>query len=722
MRTTTTTTLLCLGLCLAACSDPPVAADTEEPGSSDDTAGTEDPDPTEQTPTEPDETAGTDPDPTTGGTAADSGEPVDPGPSVEEACDAGHEAWVKRAIPLIQGRKPEGMREVLLLVSMIEQLDALGADGRAVVARGLASGDLYLHRWKIFLWEQLRINRIEVKSNFECYSQTTPAAADAELAAFIRDNDAAGTDFGAEFTLGDVLESSLRLDDLSPLYRADMFARMASPLGGANISQEEFEVNARSNFGEIFESAYLGRRSGCLECHNSEESVTYNPDPKYNHFWAIPGNFERALFGDPKGRDEAQIYAMFRWTGFVGEQDGVRPWGMSGECGRFRDDHSGDILADAGYLGGDLPASQQLFDIDPLFKSGFASLGADGLALGDDLSVAPDQALAYMTAVNITNNVWTELMGYPLTLAHSFPRNERQREILQTLAEAFVAEDFSLRTLVTEITLHPYFNADAPDVCGTSSPYFMQPVFDPFSITSSDPSRVGNGVGDRVQRYSAWVLVESAMRAMWWDLPVQQIPESMQNYPELAFLRDQGIFIKDAQNGFNGVDFNGMLSWEDSLATGYDPGLEGDCTGPLGQPCAMYEWIELMLTDAAGAGGVTIRDLAAAIKDRLITEPTIYDAELAVIAAIVGLDPAAKMNAVDSLQLEEGTRRYAGLIMNTPQFMLSGVPSRDQDPAQIPKFAAPGTDTESLCNHLAPLVLTDKYTFACTPEGVEVSR
>lgn len=726
MRTIQTTALLSLALTAAACADNSTgddsnaSADTDkktDPGDTDDdTLPTGDgPGPTTGGPDDTGDTA-----PST--TNADSGEPVDPGPPGEESCDAGDQAWVKRAVPLIQGRRPEGMREVLLLVSIIEQLDAAGADGRAIVARGLASGDHYQRRWKNFLWERLRINRVEIKANYDCYSETGPAAADGDLAAFIRDNDASGSNFGQQFTLGDVLESSLHLDDLSPLYRADMFARMARPLQGANITQEEFEINARSNFGEIFESAYLGRRSGCLECHNSEDSVTYSPDPKFNHFWAIPGNFERALFGDPEGRDEAEIYAMFRWTNFVRDQGGITPWGMSDECGRFVDAHDGDILGNPAYLGGELPENQQLFDIDPLFKSGFAALGADGLMLGADMNVPPDQALAYLTAVNISNQVWEEMMGYPLTLAHSFPRNERQRQILETLTDAFISEDFSLRTLITDITLHPYFNNDAPDECGSANPYFMEPVFDPFTISSSDPSRLGNGVGDRVQRYSAWVLVDSAMRAMWWDLPVQQIPDNQNNFPGLAFLRDEGIFVKDAQNGFNGVDFNGMLSWEDRLASGHDPNLDGDCTGPLGQACADYEWIELMLTEAAGAGGVTIRELAAAIKDRLIAEPTIDESELPVLASIIGLDPAATMGSADPIALEEGTRRYAGLLLNTPQFMLSGVPSRDQDPSELPRFTAPGTDTESLCNHLAPLVLGATYKYTCGPEGVVLSR
>ena len=648
-------------------------------------------------------------------------EPPPPGDQAED-CDAGDEAFVKRLIPLIQGRKPEGMREVLLLVSMIEQLDAAGLDGRAVVARGLASGPLYVNRWRQFLWEQLRINRIEVKSNYNCYSVTNGPNTGPELAAFIRDNDANGTDFGQTFSMADVLESAIHLDDLSPLYRADMFARMARPLQGANISIEEFEVNARSNFGEIFESAYLGRRSGCLECHNSEESVTYNPDPKFNHFWAIPGKFEASIYGASKGRPEEELYAAFRVVGFTVEKGGAKAWGMS-SCGGFDPGHNGDILNIKGYLGGELPSGQNLFDIDPLFKSGFASLAADGLELEDNLDVAPDQALAYLTANNIVNNVWKELLGYPLTLAHSFPRNEKQREILQNLTTAFVADDYSLRTLLAEIAVHPYFNVDAPDLCDTSTPYFLEPIFEPYSVTTADPNRRGNNVGDRVQRYSAWVLIESAMRTMWWDLPIGQIGGDENNYPGLDFLRDTGIFIKDAQSGFNGVDFNGLLAWENRLASGISPGLKGACTGPLGQPCSQYEWIELMLVEASQTPGTTVADLAAAIKDRLITEPELADdGEREVIAAVMGLDPASKMNGLDSLALEEGARRYAGLLFNTPQFMLSGVPSRDQDPAAIPKFAVPGTDTAALCNHLGPMITADNYTWKCSADGVTLTK
>lgn len=650
----------------------------------------------------------------------DGGEPpaaADPG---EQDCDAGDEAWVKRAIPLIQGRRPEGIREVRLLVAMIEQIDAAGGDGREVIARGLADGELYHQRWFDFFFEQLRINRVEIKANYSCYGVRTAAAADSELAAYIRDNDAQGADFGENFTFHDVLESSLRLDDITPAYRADLFARMARPLTGANVTEAEIEVVRRANYGEIFGSAYLGRRPACLECHNSEESVTYSPDPALNHHWAIAGKFERAIFGEAKGRPEAELFAAFRWSGFVRDDGPARPWGMSGACGRFTTDRGGDLLGDPGYLGGPLPAEPYLFDLDPKYRAGLAALAEEGLVLGPDLAVAPDQALAFLLATNIVNQVWEEVMGYPLTLATSFPRNAKQREILQELSELFIAERYSVRELLVGIVTHPYFNQDAPDACGAATAYHLDPVFEPFSRTATDPNVRGNSVGDRVQRYSAWVLIDSAARAMWWPLP-QRLSDGP--LPAAGFLREQGVFLKDATPGFNGVDFGSLLSWEARLAAGENPFLGGACTGPLGGECASFEWIELMLNEGAGLGDATVREIAAAIKDRLITEPTIANAaEEQVIEEVIGFALDAKMTGLDSGLLEAGARRYAGLLLNTPQFMLAGVPSRDQDPAADPRIVAPGADTATLCAVLSPALLGDAWSWSCGPGGVTVSK
>ncbi len=663
-------------------------------------------------------------DATTTSPGSDSGEPPPP-ETGEELCDAGDEAWVKRAIPLLQGRKPESIREVRLLVSMIEQIDAQGGDGREVVARGLASGELYRERWATFFFDKLRVNRIDERRNVGCYSTRTAAADSPDLAAFVRDNDP-NSDFGSDWTMADLVRSALRLDDLSPLYRADLFARMARPLNGANVTIEELEIMRRGNYGEAFDAAYLGRKVICLECHNSAESVTWDPDPEKNRFWAIPALLEKAVYGDNKGRPEEEIYAVFRYAGFADSNFGAAPWGIFSACGRFDTGHSGDVLGVPAYLAGDLPAAAHVYDLDPKLKAGFEKLASEGLVTDGNMEVSdPNVALAFMVATNIANQVWEEAMGSPLTVAHHFPRNEKQREILEDLATTFAGNRYSLRSLLAEIVLHPYFNQDTPDACDASTAYPLEPVFDPFSISSADPNERGNGVGDMVHRYSAWVLLDSAAQALWYDKPERFGSGQFGAPTKLDFLRSMGVFLKDAEPGSNGIDLAGLLHWEDQLARADDPMLAGDCTGPLAGPCA-YDWIDALVTEALATPGATMRDLAVAIKDRLITEPEIYGAaeEDAIEAGMLLTDgaldaPVADVGAADA---EIAARRFAGVLLNTPQFMLAGVPSRDQDPAFDPVIVVPGTDTQTICEAIAPQVLGSGWSYTCDADGITVTK
>ncbi|MEM6996014.1 MAG: hypothetical protein AAF721_36240, partial [Myxococcota bacterium] len=196
----------------------------------------------------------------------------EPDPPEADLCDAGDEAWVKRVIPFIQGRKPDSIREVRTLVSAIEQLEAKGRDGRRLVALALAEGGLYRERWKTFLYEKLRVQRSGDRLNTGCYNRRTGASTDETFAAAVRDNPPTEDVVGADTpqsspTITDLTYSSLYLDDVSPLYRADLFARMWAPLTGGNVTREELEVANRALFGGIFESVYLGRNTECLQCH-----------------------------------------------------------------------------------------------------------------------------------------------------------------------------------------------------------------------------------------------------------------------------------------------------------------------------------------------------------------------------------------------------------------------------------------------------------------------
>ena len=122
--------------------------------------------------------------------------------------------------------------------------------------------------------------------------------------------------------MGDVILSSLRLDDMTPAYSADLFARMGAPITGGNVTREEIEVTNRAYYGKLFESQYLGRTTECLQCHTTGWSTTNSDDPDEDRHWPVyEGNyFELAVYGEfdmDNPLDEADVHALFRHAGFV---------------------------------------------------------------------------------------------------------------------------------------------------------------------------------------------------------------------------------------------------------------------------------------------------------------------------------------------------------------------------------------------------------------------
>jgi hypothetical protein len=719
---------------------------------------------------------------------------MEPPPPVEELCDAGDEAWVKRAVPFIQGRKPEGIREIRMLASAVAQLDDAGHDGRRLVAMALAQGDLYLERWKTYFYEELRVNRSGDRRNGFCYDRTTDAAGSDDLAASIRDTDPRDPPAVEDFSMADVVYSSLRLDDISPAFRADAFARMAAPITAGNVTVEELELSNRSAYGKLFEGVHLGRTTECLQCHTTRDSVTWAADEDANRHFPVHAEafFEHAAYGEFDAANpvqEANVHALFRHVGFVdyswceggctlanrANAVGIAPWGMEGNCGLFRTDHiqgQGISLEDEPYMAGTFPdgALATLFDLDPRVRQGLDVLASEGIGADDEGALAnANVSLAFLLSMHVADRMWREAQGYPLTVANHFPRNASQRDILQGLTESFYASHYSVRELIAAIVTHPYYNQAPPESCGASSAYHLAAVYDPFTKGAADPQARGNGVGDMVHRYSAWVLVESAMRAMWWERPDQfgantegaylpvhlppgaadialyipQIdPESGQNLaccgagycggeicddaPEgVAFLRDMGTFITDAESGFNGVDFNGLLHWEAELAGGDNPGLGGACTGPLGAGCAEADFVDALLDEAEANPEALMWDVAVALKDRLVAEPEIYsDVEIAAIEGVMGESLDDTVDDVGRDAAEAAARRYVGLLLNTPQFMLDGVPSRDQADGAEPVLVVPGTEAASVCEYFAGLADGapgwSDLGVSCSGDGIEV--
>lgn len=683
------------------------------------------------------------PDPNTTGTSSGVVDPPANPTHVWTECQASDQAWVRRALLAVSGRRGWGQAEVNAYEDILKGVRAadrkaagkfgdIGAslpseggdieNGKRLIARAMMQENAFRERWSDFLMDALRVVRIEIKSQQSCYGPPNPNALDdGTLARFVRDNDSSnGATPLPNFTMGQLLSSAIQLDDLSVVYRAHLFAMMSLPIYGANVSFEAMERIQRQDFGTIFSTSYLHRDLVCLACHNSEFSVTYNEDPALNRAWPTPGLFEQALFGasngkhpadevPTKGPDDLRFYSMFRVVNVVGGNQ--RPWGWSGQCGGFNVPQQPDPLNIDAYFAGihSTPAEPQkglyasIWDVERALHRGVDKLAAHGLTrlgagkLGDE-----DEAFAYLVAQTIVEKVWNEIIGSRLTVANYFPRTQVQRDVLMTLTEHFVATHFSLKTLIEDILAHPVFNMRSPDEgCGASA-YEMPNVLDPWTVSESDLGKRANSPADGVFALSSRLLVRSLHRAMEWAY----LPEYPQQEQDEIFQVSIGYFIKDADPGFRGLDFQGRLSYEDNYAT---------CT-PYGNN---NDFIKKIVATAAATPGATTSDAIIALKDRLLGEPSIDAGEQADLDALL----QKPINGpVDVASLEGSLRTVCGVLVSSPQFMMGGLAPKDT--RDVPKLSPPEINYGGTCGYLAGFLggTTPAYTVTCANGAVTITR
>ncbi|MFT5434351.1 MAG: hypothetical protein ACI9OJ_005064, partial [Myxococcota bacterium] len=707
--------------------------DVEGPVDTDDDAGVEDAVEDTSDDVGPDDVDPGDTGPEDGG-VEDTEDIVDPPIEPDYVtCDAGHEAWVKRTLPVILGRNPHGIREVRVLADMAAQTS------RAAVARGLMNGPEYLDRWAQWLKDEVRVNRVGDKMHPTCYGSPNQPEDNGDIAAFIRDNAPDTNDtVGVSIHMGDVLYSSLKLDDLSPFYRGHIFAMMPKPITGANVAALELDLTRRQDFGENFEAVFLHRNVVCAGCHNAEYATTDSPDPELDRHWPIAGKFEKGIYGSSYGIQEMNLYSTFRHLGVVRSNGGVRPWNLNSACGRFEprgsiDDDPAEVEA---FFTKELGQTGSVWDVEETLRQGIDSLRENGVLTVDPetFDVSGPESFAYLLSMRIVNRVWREVMGYPLTLVHYFPRNEFQRDTLMQLTQHFVMEEWSLKTLLTDIVTNPLYNDNAAiDGCGDTA-YSFPAVFNPWVRNELEDELHGNSVGDQTHRYNARVLLRILNTAMEWP----QSPD-FPNGQQESFQKAVGVFVKDAEPGFDGVDFQGMLTWENrygacesqgSTGTGDAGSCAGFCGGEAvgcfcddecvgaddccedytaicidGEtpgPSSNDDWIGKLVTaaklnmteDVDDPTNITVADVVSSLKNRLLTQPDIDEADEAeLIAALFEVDD---LNAplVNALGWEETLRRLCGVLVSTPQFMLVGNPQATQE--QVPRLVLNGS-YETIC-------------------------
>jgi hypothetical protein len=646
-----------------------------------------------------------------------------PGPKT--LCQGSEQAFVRRAIQAVLGRKPYGQAEVQLYLDLIGQVDKIAGvegpagalrPGRRVAVSAMMGREEFLFRWIDAYRDFLRVQRTEDMANPGCYGMTMRADGGA-IAEMIRDQppDTEAGDGKGAFTMRDVLLSSLKLDDVSPAYIANLFSMVVLTYPGANAAPDKLELSRRSDFGAWFGGVYLRRDPVCLRCHNGEFSVTYSDEPDKNRHFAVPGFLEEALLGastgpdgDEKSDGPTRMYASLRHDGFV-NGGSARPWGWTEACGQFaaRDAVPPDIAgidARFGNLRGDRTSP---WDLASSLQDGFRKLRDHGLSRGPNgLIPDPNEAFAYLVVLNIVEQVWREITGTPLTIATSFPRNAAARDQLLLLAEGFVASGFSHRELVLQVLASPYFNlAPLEDTCW-ETPYDLPALFDPWTTAEQDPEKRRNSPADALVPASPRATLHAAYRALGWPNPPQSsFPDRFGEEGE--FQASVGVFLKNAEPGFRGLDFQGRLGWESRF---------GSCTPP---PFATSpDFVDELIERAKQRPDATVRDLVIALKDRLTGEAFLADAaEQEAIEAILGV----KIDSPASTLTEQAAplRRVCGVLLASPQFLLLGTVPPDQ--LTIPALTPASTGYKALCEQLKTTGLPAGLQASCEGAGLTVS-
>lgn len=626
-------------------------------------------------------------------------------------CVGSDEAFVRRAVTHLLGRRVLGTAELQVLLDLYREV---GPD-RWLDA--LMETPEFIDTWEQALRDVLIIPRM---GPLGCRGTQLLSEDGPELAEFLLENgpEATFTRDGAAtpFATRDVIRSTLALDDMTPLLRVEPFMRAGTTFFEVEDVNDEID-NRRIN-ASVFERAYLNRRLDCMQCHNSEYSITGSDDPAKDRTWEIPGHFERALFEAPVGRAVADFDALFRINGvkifkFVADApnkafwqngDGVSPWGLSKACGQFA--KPGEIETDPagsdGFFVKGFGKTASLYDLEAIMRQGFAALRERGLERGPDLAVEGSLATAWLISAAFSERVFEHITGRRLTVAHAFPRNKAQRDLIESFARTFSESGFSLRALVKAILQHPLVNLGAPADCGDAV-YTLPAVFDPFTPAEEDPSLRPNSAGDAVVRVPPIILLRSVHLALGWPLPTHEFEfdpvkqfEGFTVSPSFILMRDIGTFVTDAELGFRGASLQEALAWEHAMGTCTPPDAPAGDLAP--------DFITTLVAEAP-----TLRDAVIALKDRLLADPVVDDEELALMAPLLGAPLSSTPGAH-----EPGLRRLCVALLRAADLHLEGAPTLDRA-ALPPPWAPSGADRAAWCARWRPLFSAEGESLASCP-------
>ena len=291
-----------------------------------------------------------------------------------------------------------------------------------------------------------------------------------------------------------------------------------------------------------------------------------------------------------------------------------------------------------------------------------------------------NHAFAYFVAATVANHVMDETMGEPLTLAHGFPRNPKQANALADLTST-VADRFSLQDVLKEIVLSDAFNRAEPAE-PTTEPYILPMV--PYPQAAIHPTATptlgdnANSEGDFVHRHSPSGLLQQVHEALGWPRPRVGADDVV--YPTRSLMDGIGRYLSTGRTEDPQFALASFVQWENEVATCRKPEavyshhvhtkLEDVEPGLIVAPDEWLDWVDLLIEDGA-VQGLTWEDLALAVKDRLVTEPSLTDPERELIESLwqESLADVPPYNA----STDDKVRDYCGVLLASPDFVLRGV-------------------------------------------------
>jgi hypothetical protein len=462
----------------------------------------------------------------------------------------------------------------------------------------------------------------------------------------------------------------------------------------------------------------------------------------------------------------AKHFAFWRRDFFSADDplQGFGPWNISPACAvvRYGAPTEGPIPA---FFGGFESSYGTVHDLDDALVAGRALL--TGASQIDGAT-----AFAYMVAAKITENVWTELMGSPLTVVNYYARNPEQKGLHRYLTEqVFIQRGWSLKELISEILALRYFNRRAP--AGSLQDHFdeLAPIFDAFvpesRTCSSDPSRATiddyafagtsddsralasdssqsdaqcayNGQGELVHRYSPRTLLGAAGKTLGWPAPESFAGD---DYPSVDFQKALGQYLSNFDPGRTSVDFQALLSWDDAYS-------RCDKTGTG----VAQDWIDALVAglDPFNAAHpdepLTLRDVVLTLKDWFIQEPALHGyaagaggTGLAASTTLAAEVPQAELAAsepqlvetlfgvaldtpITSASIDESKlRELCGVYLKSPQSMLAGVVRNDAlAPPRLRVCNGAACSYAQMCQTFSPSLADLGYNVQCQSGSVRV--